>query len=122
MIFFKTKRNSGNFAEKIALKYLKSKGLKKIQSNYYCRYGEIDIIMQDEKELVFVEVRYRENDSHGHAMETINHQKLKKIIATSKHYMMTNNLGYIPCRIDVVGLHGDLNKPSINWIRNIIIE
>jgi putative endonuclease len=108
----------GALAEKIALQYLLTKNLTKVTTNYYCRYGEIDIIMQDKAELVFIEVLYRKNTSHGLAIETIDWRKLKKIKSTINHYMMTNNLGYIPCRIDVIGLQGSLRNPEINWIRN----
>jgi len=113
------KANSGRQAEKIACHYLKKQGLELIEKNYHCQFGEIDLIMKHKSQLVFVEVRYRENTSHGSSIETVDHRKLSKIKKTSQHYLMTNNLGYIACQIDVIGLHGNLTKPSIEWVQNV---
>lgn len=112
----------GAKAEEIASQYLIKNKLRLIEKNYFCRQGEIDLIMQDKDELVFVEVRYRKHARHGNAIESIQRHKLQRIQTAIHHYIMTNNLGYIPCRIDVVGLHGNLQRPDINWIKNIIID
>ncbi|WP_292746923.1 YraN family protein, partial [Methylophaga sp. UBA3191] len=50
---------SGKQAEQLACNYLEKQGLKLVQRNFYCRRGEIDLIMQDGQTLVFIEVRYR---------------------------------------------------------------
>jgi putative endonuclease len=49
----------GNHAEDLALAYLSNIGLRCLQRNFYSRFGEIDLIMQDSDTLVFVEVRKR---------------------------------------------------------------
>ncbi len=118
----KSTANIGALAEHIASQFLLKNKLQLIEKNYHCRQGEIDLIMQDKHELVFVEVRYRKHSKHGNAAETIQHHKLKRIQTAINHYIMTNNLGYIPCRIDVIGLHGNLQQPDINWVKNIIID
>jgi uncharacterized protein (TIGR00252 family) len=64
-------RQRGQWAEAIAATYLKAQGLCEIKRNYRCPAGEIDIIMQHQATLVFVEVRYRADDRYGHALETI---------------------------------------------------
>ncbi|PIU17035.1 MAG: YraN family protein, partial [Gallionellales bacterium CG08_land_8_20_14_0_20_59_87] len=47
---------AGAQAEQTAAQYLQQKGLRLVQANYRCRFGEIDLIMQDGPVLVFVEV------------------------------------------------------------------
>lgn len=116
----KTSNNTGKQAEKIACRFLKKQSLQLIHKNYYCRYGEIDLIMKDNDTLVFIEVRYRHSNSYGNAIDTIDARKLSKIKKTIDHYLMTNKLGYFPCRIDVIGLQGNLQSPDIQWIRNAI--
>jgi len=113
---------TGAIAEHIACQFLTENKLKLIIKNYSCRQGEIDLIMQDQNELVFIEVRYRKNQSHGSALESITQYKLRRIKTAINHYIMTNNLGYIPCRIDVVGLNGNLYQPDIDWRKNILID
>ena len=76
----KKKREIGFEFEDLAKKYLIEKGMRYIESNFYTRYGEIDLVFtdEDEKILVFVEVRYRKNAEFGEPIETIDRRKLEK--------------------------------------------
>ena len=71
---------TGQQAELLACQYLQQYKLKLITKNYHCRRGEIDLIMQDKKTLVFIEVRYRKNDRFGSALESVNYKKQAKIM------------------------------------------
>ena len=71
-------QNAGFNAEQVALEFLLAKGLKLLAQNYHCRFGEIDLIMQDGAYLVFVEVRKRTNTRFGSAAESITPQKTTK--------------------------------------------
>lgn len=110
----------GQIAENKAAKYLIKQGLIMIQRNFHCRYGEIDLIMQDQETLVFVEVRFRHNSNYGGSAESITFSKQTKLIKTAQNYLMKNKLGDVACRFDVIGLSGNLKKPDINWIVNAI--
>ena len=59
--------NSGNEAEKMAATYLQQHGLILLETNYRCRFGEIDLVMRDGNATVFVEVRLRSNTDFGGA-------------------------------------------------------
>ena len=50
----KKKREIGFEYEELAKKYLITKGMRYIESNFYTRYGEIDIIFTDEEEKTLV--------------------------------------------------------------------
>lgn len=104
----------GRNAELQAKRYLLKQGLKYLDSNYRCKSGEIDIIMNDGEQLVFVEVRYRNRTDFGSAIETITAGKQKKLIAAAQHYLLTSGRDQ-PCRFDVVGVDGG-NR--INWVKN----
>lgn len=118
---FSIKRQVGNQAEGIALKYLIQQGLTLIEQNYLTKVGEIDIIMLDKAEqvLVFVEVRYRKNTRFGSATDTVTPSKQAKIIRSAQRYLQQHDEfdEYI-CRFDVVGLESDLKYPKINWIKD----
>lgn len=101
----------GNRAEKAAEDYLIAAGLITITRNYRCKQGEIDLIMREGNQLVFVEVRYRKNAIYGSALETVNYSKRKKIIAATQHYLLANSVSNA-IRFDVVGITGD----DIQWI------
>ena len=78
----------GQQAELWACQYLEQQGLALITKNYHCRRGEIDLIMRDEKALVFIEVRYRKSARFGSALESVNYKKQQKLIITAEHYIL----------------------------------
>jgi len=108
----------GNHAEKLAAKYLKSKGLALVKRNYRCKLGEIDLVMQHHEYLVFVEVRYRKNSAFGGAAASIDIAKQSKLTKAAQHYMLNNGVADTPARFDVICLNGDLNRPDYQWISN----
>lgn len=106
----------GNFAEELACNYLIEQNLKLIIRNYYCRLGEIDLIMQDKDDLVFIEVRYRNNILFGSGAESVTTSKQAKLIKTAQFYLQQKKLiDKISCRFDVVSV---INKEKIEWIKN----
>src|SRR3989339_682645 len=76
----------GDLGEEIASNYLKKKGYKILERQYKSQYGEIDIIAEHKKTLVFVEVKARRSDDFGLPEEAVDERKLEKIIATGNCY------------------------------------
>jgi len=121
-----TSNKIGQNAEDIAKKYLMKQGLVYIESNYHSRFGEIDLIFNDKKDIVFIEVRYRKNNKYGHSFETIDKKKQNKIIKTAEYYLHKHQLTEsVNCRFDVIGIEPKNTKEtssrtqhSINWIKN----
>jgi putative endonuclease len=106
----------GAQAELLAAQFLQRQGLKLLLQNYRCRYGEIDLILQEGKTLVFVEVRLRSRRDFGGAGASIDTKKQTKLIRTAQHYLGTL-LRIPPCRFDAVLLH-TLDGSNIEWIKN----
>lgn len=108
---------TGNQAEQTARHYLEQRGLKLVEANYYCQRGEIDLIMQDGKTLVFVEVRFRKTMRFGSGAETVDHRKQSKLIATAAHYLQKNpKAAKQACRFDVVSISRDNSVQHLDWI------
>jgi putative endonuclease len=108
----------GQRAENLASDYLSRHGLRLQAKNYYCRYGEIDLVMLDDDFLVFVEVRHRSSNQFGGAIASVNANKQQKLRLTAEHYLLKHRLTNQACRFDLFCLDGDLNNPEINWLRN----
>lgn len=108
----------GNRAENLALRFLQKAGLKLIERNFHCRYGELDLIMQHDNYLLFVEVRYRKNEKFGGALASIDHRKQAKLRRTAEFYLIKNKLTDSACRFDILCLAGPLIKPEFLWIEN----
>lgn len=103
----KNKRTIGYEYEKQAGEYLQSQGYEIIEYNFYSRHGEIDIIAKHEGYLVFVEVKYRENERSGHPLEAVSEQKQRIISKCAFYYLKKHGLCDVPVRFDVVGILGD---------------
>lgn len=109
----------GDYWESVALKYLKTKKLIKIKRNFNCKLGEIDLIMQDQQNLVFVEVKYRKNDDWVSASESVTLSKQRKIIKAAQYFLLQNKkYKDWNCRFDVVSIQGEKDNAEIDWIKN----
>jgi putative endonuclease len=78
-----TPLNLGQWAEQQALNILQAQGFQLVAANYHCRYGEIDLIVQQAKELVFVEVKARSMTQYAHSFESISLSKQRKIMKSA---------------------------------------
>ena len=128
-----TKKILGEQSEAMAKKYLEQQGLSYVTQNFSCRRGEIDLIMKDEDQLVFIEVRYRSQNNHGTAVETITLKKQKRITLAAQYYLHKNQLTEkVSCRFDIVAAgksaktyHNDtcpdtnsIRGSEIRWLKN----
>jgi putative endonuclease len=103
-------------AEQLAARYLQQQGLKLIEQNYRCRFGEIDLIMRDGTTLVFIEVRLRHHAGFGGAAASIDARKQKRIISTAQRYL-AGLASVPPCRFDAV-LLDDAREGRMQWLKN----
>lgn len=98
-------RQIGKEQEKRAEQWLEENGYVILQRNFYCRYGEIDLIAWKESYLVFIEVKYRSNEKKGLPEESVNAKKRKQLEKVAMFYLMKSGLSEdTPCRFDVVAI------------------
>ena len=114
------KRKFGIIGEKIAQKYLKNNGYKIIENNYYTRNGEIDIIANKEKYIVFVEVKTRTNEKYGKPSEAVNKAKKLHMRRSAAIFLRENNFSKFIIRFDVIEVYMINGKCKINHIKQII--
>jgi len=108
----------GKAAEQAVCQHLSQHGLQLVESNYQCRFGEIDLIMNDKNILVFIEVRMRKHHSHSSGLESVDFFKQKKIINTATFYLQQKRLlNKSTCRFDVVGVKQCQGKFEFEWIK-----
>lgn len=93
----------GQWAEQTALALLQSHHYECVARNYHSRYGEIDLIVQRQHELVFVEVKARSAGSYAAAREVISPAQQQKIIKTAQLFLQKYPKYYdFDCRFDVI--------------------
>ena len=114
-----TTRERGNEVETFVCKHLKKNGHQILHRNFHCRMGEIDIISNIEKTLVFTEVRYRKSLSFMDPIETIDPKKCQRIIRTAEYFLKgANSFTDHDIRFDVITVTGRVSSESIQWIEN----
>lgn len=108
-------REIGAKKENVAAEYLQSQGMQILERNFRNRFGEIDLIGQDGEYLVFLEVKFRKNNSFGMPQEAVDARKQRKICKVADYYRMRKHLSdQTPVRYDVLSICGN----EIEWIKN----
>lgn len=103
----------GSNAERQAVEALQARGFELIALNWRCVAGELDAVMRDGEELVFVEVKARTGARFGSAEEALTPAKASKLAAAAEWFLAEHpELGDPIWRIDLVAitLDGD-GKP-----------
>ncbi|MWN06227.1 putative endonuclease [Gilliamella bombicola] len=110
------KKQIGEYYENIACQYLLKHGLILLAHNIQFRIGELDLIMLDNKCLVFIEVRYRKNANFGDAEMTVTLNKQNKIKHAAQLWMIEQNLNIenTEFRFDIFAITGKSQKWIIN--------
>ncbi len=109
----------GNAGERIAREYLESRGMRFLCANYSRRHGEVDLIMQDGKETVFVEVKTRRSLRYGLPAEAVTPTKQQHIRYCAEVYFAEKGLDTYYARFDVVEiLQPPGQLPRVHHIRN----
>ena len=110
----------GNIGERRIVWYLRLRGYKIRERNMRNYYSEIDIIAENRKHIVFVEVKTRTTGQMYPARAAVNYKKRKKIIDASLSYMYYNYIKKEP-RYDVAEVYlkkGKYKIESINYLKN----
>lgn len=115
---FSNTRDKGSYYESMAEQFLQQHGLTSVGKNYFCPYGEIDLIMRDKTTLVFVEVKYRKHHGYGGALAALSHTKQQRLKRSIYHYIAEQQLHNAEVRVDFVAIEGH-NPPNIQWIKSV---
>ena len=110
------KRRFGIIGEKIAQDYFRNKGYKILETNFYTKRGEIDIIAQMENCIIFAEVKTRTSLKFGTPAMAINFTKKKHIKSVAKTFLYINKLHRHEVRFDVIEVFINNGKCKINHI------
>ena len=82
----------GKLGEQMARTFLEEKGYIFLKSNYIQPEGEIDLIMKDKNQVVFVEVKTRNVTNTTTPNTTLSSEKLERIEAAASYYIEDHQL------------------------------
>lgn len=111
----------GRWGENQVADWLRAKGFRLISAGYHCRFGEIDLIVENKKYICFVEVKLRRSDYFAQAREFVDTRKQKRLRMTAEHYLAEHPTELQP-RFDVAEVYApqgiSTKKPQINYLEN----
>ncbi|MHB1120665.1 MAG: YraN family protein [Bellilinea sp.] len=116
------KQQLGAWGERQAEAYLIDHGLELLERNFRTLYGEIDLVMLQEDQLVFVEVKTRSNDAFGLPEESVTERKKEHLLQSAQQYLEDHPDSQLDWRIDVVSIRKKAgNDPvEIVWFENAL--
>jgi len=97
------KQEVGKTGENLAASYLQSEGYTLLARNWRWLKAEIDIIVQKENEIIFVEVKARYNDEYGNPEDFVSVKQQKMIINAAHEYIIQNDVD-LEARFDIIGV------------------
>ncbi|MFT4520579.1 MAG: putative endonuclease [Halioglobus sp.] len=113
-------KSLGDKHEDKALNFLQAEGLRLVERNFASKYGEIDIIAIEDRQLVFVEVRCRSNRHFNSAAGSVDWRKQQRIIKTAQLFLQSHrDLANLSCRFDVIAFEPPQSTTDsrVRWIR-----
>ena len=114
------KKEIGDYGETLARRYLRRRLYRIVETNYKTKHGEIDIIAQKGRYIIFVEVKSRKEEyteTYGRPATAVNYTKREHIRYAMKNYILRNNIKHIP-RIDVIEVYLSEKGHRIEHIKN----
>jgi len=112
----------GQVGEDVVVEWLKKKGFKILERNFRSRWGEVDVVVEKNEVIVFVEVKTKSGERFGEPWEMVNRKKLEQIKRMAKMWCKKNKWDGA-CRIDVVGVWLDYGRvEKIKHWENVELE
>lgn len=99
-----SKQALGAYGEKLAAQYLREAGMEIIARNWRCRYGELDLIVQDPSVTAFVEVKTRSGLGFGTPAESVTFSKQQRIRRLALLWLAEQEGPWRRIRFDVVSV------------------
>lgn len=112
----------GARGEQLAVDFLGQLGLRVLERNWRCRYGELDVIAADDNTgtLVFVEVKTRTGEQYGGVEQAVTSAKVRRLRRLAGLWLAQQRGRWALVRIDVIGIRiGRSRNPEITHIQGV---
>ncbi len=98
------KKELGKKGEEMALRFLKKKGYRILETNYLCKMGEADIVAKDRDTYAFIEVKTRRSTTFGSPQMAVDRKKQEQLSRVALFYLKEKRLEEAKARFDVVAI------------------
>jgi putative endonuclease len=111
-------RETGKRGEEVAAVYLEKLGLTILSRNFSTKFGEIDLICDDNGVRVFVEVKAKNGGFYGSPEEMFTRAKYGKVKRMGQLFLKGKE---VPCRIDMVAVEfNDGGETDVRYYKNVV--
>lgn len=102
--------------------YLRQKRYRILAKNYRCPLGEIDLVVEQNKVIVFVEVKTRTSRAFGEPEEAVTRTKQRKLGQLAEYYLKAHHLCDSDVRFDVISIlvNSQDEAPEFSHFQNAI--
>lgn len=90
----------GKIGEDLVADYVRKKGMLVFRQNYRTKFGEIDVIAEDETHIIFIEVKTRDENYVVSGAEAVDKEKQRRIRMSAALFMQKMPVDMEP-RFDV---------------------
>ncbi|MBW2622229.1 MAG: YraN family protein [Deltaproteobacteria bacterium] len=110
------RQSLGRRGEDLAAAFLKKKGMKLVDKNVRTRYGELDLILLDGKEIVFTEVKTRSGPVEINPRLSIGLEKRRRLSKSALDFLNVKGWQNRTARFDVVCIVMEGTKPQFDYL------
>ena len=94
--------SKGRSYEKLAALFFEQNGFEVLRRNWRAGRKEIDLIVQKENLLVFVEVKSSASKKYGHPSERVDERKKANLTEAARQFVIAEDIKGVDLRFDVV--------------------
>ena len=98
------RRSLGASGEDVAWEHLRRAGYALVAKNFRSRFGELDLVVEKDGVVVFVEVRSKRGDRYGSAFESVDWRKQRQIGRMAAEFLARRRWTGRRTRFDVVAV------------------
>ena len=116
-----TRAEIGALGEQLAVEHLRSLDMKILARNWRCRWGELDIVAEDNRSgtVVFVEVKARTTTEFGGVEQAVTPEKVRRIRRLAGLWLAERSQRWPQLRIDVIGVRVGGRHPELLHLNGI---
>ncbi|MCX6397685.1 MAG: YraN family protein [Propionibacteriales bacterium] len=103
----------GAYGERLAARYLVSRGMSILDQNWRCPAGEIDLVLRDGADVVVCEVKTRRGSVGGPPLAAVGPHKLARLRRLAVLWVEDHEPGRPSIRLDLVGVQLPYRGPSL---------
>lgn len=108
----------GELGERIAERWLKLRGWRVVQRRFRSGHRDIDLVVEQEGVVAFVEVKARRGDRFGDPVEAVNWRKQRELGRSAKVWIARHGRSDDAYRFDVVGVLVEESRVRVRHVEN----